>query len=90
MSQKVGARTARQSNEQPKSKPSGDRPGSGRSGLDARYLAYYTKVVAKYDVDRDGKLNADEWGKMSKDPSAADADKDGLITPQELSDFGRK
>jgi hypothetical protein len=58
--------------------------------LDERYLAYYTKIVHKYDQDGDGKLNADEWGTMSKDPSAADTNANGFITPEELTLWSRK
>lgn len=60
------------------------------SRLDERYLMYYSAVVKKYDSNRDGKLSADEWKAMSKDPSAADKNEDGFVTPQELSDWNRR
>ena len=77
---------------------SGGRPGAETSrsrrsppiALDARYLAYFTKMLQKYDLDKDGKLNAEEWGRMSKDPSKADTNKDGFVTAEELAVWGRK
>lgn len=52
--------------------------------LDPRYLAYYTKLLQKYDSNSDGSLTKEEWSKMSKDPAAADFDQDGRITAVEL------
>lgn len=70
-------------------------PQPGRSGVrqpanDPRLLFYYEKLLEKYDSNSDGKLNADEWSKMNKDPAAADVDGDGLITVKELVDWGTK
>lgn len=54
-------------------------------GLDPRYVAYYTKLLQKYDGNSDGSLTKDEWSKMSKDPAPADTDQDGRITAIELT-----
>lgn len=63
---------------------------SRSSGVDARYLAYYQKLLEKYDSSGDGWLTADEWSKMSKDPAEADTDKDGQITILELAKWSIK
>jgi hypothetical protein len=46
-------------------------------------LAFSRQIVAKSDKNGDGVLTKDEWESMSKNPSAADADGDGKITPEE-------
>ncbi len=53
--------------------------------LSAKYVKYAVGMITKHDSNKDGTLQADEWGSMSSDISAADADKDGRITPQELA-----
>jgi Ca2+-binding EF-hand superfamily protein len=58
--------------------------GSGPA-IDPRYLDYYKKLVAKYDTNKDGVLTKNEWSNMSKDPVAADANRDGKITVEEFA-----
>ncbi|MCA9142370.1 MAG: EF-hand domain-containing protein [Planctomycetaceae bacterium] len=58
--------------------------------LDPKYVAYYQKLLAKYDTNGDGALVADEWKSMSKDPSAADTDGDGRIVVNELTIWSMK
>ena len=50
-------------------------------------LPRYAKTIAKYDANKDGALSEDEWSNMPRDPSPADHDKDGLITPEELTKY---
>lgn len=65
--------------------------GGGESPkLDARYVAYYEKLIAKYDTNEDGVLVANEWKTMSKDPAEADADGDGRITVNEYAAWSMK
>lgn len=54
-------------------------------GIPPRYLQYYGAVIKKHDANGDGVLTADEWKTMPEDPSPADRDKDGRITPAELA-----
>lgn len=63
---------------------------AGENSIQARVLAYATKVLSKYDTDGDGKLDAMECGKMSKDPFDADADKDGFVNALELAQWYSK
>jgi hypothetical protein len=58
--------------------------------LDPRYLAYYAKLIDKYDQNEDKALDAEERSKMSKDCSAADTDKDGLVNVEELATWSMK
>jgi Ca2+-binding EF-hand superfamily protein len=59
-------------------------------GVDRRYIAYYSKLLQKYDSNSDGSLSKDEWSKMSKDPAAADEDGDGRITLLELAKWSMR
>ncbi len=51
---------------------------------DPRYLAYYGKLLEKYDANNDKLLDAEERSTMSKDCSEADTDKDGFVSLEEL------
>jgi Ca2+-binding EF-hand superfamily protein len=53
--------------------------------IDARYMEYFRKVLAKYDSNTDGELTANEWASMSKDPTPADTDGNGRITLEEFA-----
>jgi hypothetical protein len=53
--------------------------------VDPRYYEYFKKVVIKYDSNNDGELTPNEWSSMSKNPEAADADKNGRITIEEYA-----
>jgi hypothetical protein len=59
-------------------------------GIDPRYIAYYIKLLQKYDSNSDGSLTKDEWIVMSKDPAAADTDQDGKITAVELAKWSMR
>ncbi len=58
---------------------------SSRSLARDRYLQYFTNLVRKYDTDGDNMLNAEERKRMSRQYPAADANKDGLLTAEELA-----
>jgi Ca2+-binding EF-hand superfamily protein len=64
-------------------------PASGASPeaakIDPRYYDYFKKVVIKYDANNDGELTPNEWSSMSKNPEAADVDKNGRITIEEFA-----
>jgi hypothetical protein len=51
--------------------------------IDGRMIAFSQQLIKKYDSNGDGTLTKNEWSSMSKDPSAADTDGDGKITPTE-------
>lgn len=73
----------------PATTTSSSSPTKKPASLDERYLAYYAKVIKKYDKNGDGALAADEWSAMSKDPSKADTDGNGKVTVEELTAFSR-
>lgn len=54
---------------------------------------YAERLLRRYDLNRDGRLDASEWRKMHGNPQTADGDKDRTITLGELTDhilqFGR-
>ncbi len=54
------------------------------------HIEQATKVIAKYDENKDGVLTASEWSSMTDDPSHADVDKNGRLTPFELADTSLK
>jgi len=58
---------------------------SAPASLSDRYMKYAEGIVDKYDTNGDGSLTSDEWSKISKDPSAGDADGNGQITPEEYA-----
>lgn len=71
--------------------PATPSPGGGEAPkIDPRYVAYYQKLLSKYDTNGDGALVADEYKTMSKDPSAADTDGDGRISVNELAVWSMK
>jgi hypothetical protein len=63
---------------------------SSPANVDLRALKYYQSLVRKYDRNNDGVLSVDEWKAMSNDPSAADTNKDGRITGEELAVWSTK
>lgn len=50
-------------------------------------LEFAQRLVSKYDLDGDGVLTANEWEPMLDKPIGADANSDGVITPEELATF---
>ncbi len=55
-----------------------------------KYVKYAVGYIKRYDTNHDGVLVKEEWSKMSRDYSGADADGDGRITPMELAEFMMK
>lgn len=50
-------------------------------------MEYAQRIISRNDKNGDGNLTADEWKDMLVDPSPADADKDGRITPVEYAQW---
>jgi hypothetical protein len=69
--------------------PAASAPASGAppaaAKVDPRYYEYFKKVVIKYDTNNDGELTSNEWASMSKNPEAADTDRNGRITIEEYA-----
>jgi Ca2+-binding EF-hand superfamily protein len=61
--------------------------GGGSSGGDSgdRMAAFSNSLMQRYDSNRSGVLEKDEWKNFRTDPSAADKNKDNKITKEELS-----
>jgi Ca2+-binding EF-hand superfamily protein len=59
--------------------------GARPADIDARSYEFFKQVVIKADTNNDGELTANEWVNMSKNPEAADADKNGRITVEEYA-----
>ena len=53
--------------------------------IDERYLAFARRIIGKNDENGDGALSTEECMKMSNNPIAADANKDGKVTLEELA-----
>ncbi len=53
--------------------------------IPAKLLRYAQRVLHAHDADGDGRLTPGEWASMRGDPRQADADKNGVITLDELA-----
>lgn len=53
----------------------------------AKIERYAQRVVHQYDRNRDGRLQAAEYQAMAGQPARADADHDGVITPDEFARY---
>jgi hypothetical protein len=51
-----------------------------------KFRRYAEGLMKRYDESNNGVLERDEWKKMSGDPEKADANKDGTVTVEELTD----
>ena len=60
-------------------------PSSSSSSAD-KFRKYADGLITEYDANKDGKLDKDEIGKMKQKPENADLDKDGMISPGELTE----
>lgn len=58
-----------------------------RAQVGAKLLRYARWVIDRYDSNRDGLLQSDEWRAMRGTPTAIDANRDGLITIDEYAQF---
>jgi hypothetical protein len=65
----------------------GSSSASSRSGggVDSRMEGIANSIIGRYDKNRNGVLDRDEWGEMRTDPSAADKNRDGKITKEEMA-----
>ncbi len=66
--------------------PPADDRGDG-PGVSAKLLRYAQRIVAKYDRDGSGRLDHSEWAGKPGLPPAADLDRDGTITVDELAQY---
>ena len=57
------------------------------ANLSASNLKYFIDLMNKYDANKDSALTENEWGAMSKNLAAGDADGDGRVTVVELAKF---
>lgn len=72
------------------SRPSGgsSRSGGGSSGESSgadRMAQFAGSMLQRYDTNKSGVIEKSEWKNFRSDPSAADTNKDGKITKDELS-----
>lgn len=58
---------------------------SSGSGIDPRMEGIVNSMMSRYDKNRNGMLDRDEWGEMRSDPSAGDKNRDGRITKEEMA-----
>jgi Ca2+-binding EF-hand superfamily protein len=58
---------------------------SSESSEDPRMAGMIDRVFSMYDRNRNGVFEKDEWGNFRSDPSAADTNRDGKITRDEMS-----
>jgi len=65
-----------------------------KTELDARIRKYAESLLRRYDANKNGVLEKDEWSKMRGSPEKGDRNRDGVITVEELtirlSEYGRK
>ena len=53
-------------------------------------MEWAQRQIAKYDLNRDSQLTANEWEKMIIKPTGADGNGDGVITVEEYAAFRAK
>jgi len=53
--------------------------------VDPKTLEYAKRIIQRNDTNKDGVLDASEWTGMKVDPSPADTNHDGKITPEEYA-----
>jgi Ca2+-binding EF-hand superfamily protein len=71
-----------------KSTAGGAAGGGGAVGQpDEKTMQYAERIIQRNDKNKDGALTHDEWKNMLIDISAADANKDGRITPLEYAQW---
>ena len=55
--------------------------------VSAKILRYAERLVKQYDTNGNGRLEQDEWEKMHGNPKAMDANRDGVITTEDLARY---
>ena len=63
----------------------GSSPGSSSANDPARFRAFAESLLRQNDENKSGMLERDEWKNMRSEHQAADANKDGVITVDELA-----
>ncbi len=63
---------------------------SSASALGGTEMEWAQRQIAKYDLNRDSQLTANEWEKMIIKPTGADGNGDGVITVEEYAAFRAK
>ena len=71
----------------PGSSLSGGRGGSGDAERDRRAREFAESILRRYDRNRSGRLERDEWGELRGNPAEIDRNKDGVIVLEELQAF---
>ncbi len=66
---------------------SGGSSSGGSAQVDDRIRAFADMALQRFDSNRDGRLQRDEWGRMRDNPQAADRNGDGIITRDELAQY---
>lgn len=57
--------------------------------IDDKLVKYAEHIVERYDHNKDGVIETDEWDKLLMSPLAADANRDGKITQTEYAEWMR-
>lgn len=71
--------------------PTSSSTSSGSSGkaasgpVDPKLVTYATRIIGRYDKNKDGALTASEWENMLMNPAPADANRDGRVTIDEYA-----
>ncbi|MCR4412591.1 MAG: hypothetical protein NUV77_09230, partial [Thermoguttaceae bacterium] len=65
--------------------PAAEPQSPSSDAIPAKLLRYAQRLIHAYDADGDGCLGPGEWASMRGDPRQADADKNGVITLDELA-----
>jgi hypothetical protein len=60
---------------------------ASEAAIPAKVYRYAKRLVAQYDRNGDGKLQETEWRRMHGQPARADANRDGVITVEELAQW---
>lgn len=65
----------------------GDARLSDANAVPAKVRRYAERLLRRYDKNKDGSLQPDEWAKMQGRPESADSGRDGAITLDELTNY---
>lgn len=68
-----------------RSSPSGSSSSGSQNSQEYKIRRYAESLLKRYDKNKNGRLEKDEWGQMRGDPKAADRNNDGIITLEELT-----
>ena len=68
-----------------RSSPAGSSSSGSQNSQEYKIRRYAESLLKRYDKNKNGRLEKDEWGQMRGDPKAADRNNDGVITLEELT-----